>query len=172
MWVPSCSTNQDPCERFGYCVTLPRWQGMAGLLVRYASCFLQCSREPVFSGSLFAVSERTGCICVLCFMCCFWLTACSRQKEPNTINICLRWLLSRISDVKGSKINAGSRKSLSLAFGTHVAVLDSFHMFGNHPEFTGTFNNILSSFLVEGRGYYLSLVVSKHVSGRSERELN
>lgn len=44
-----------------------------------------------------------------------------------------------------------------------MAVLDSFHMFGNHPEFTGTFNNILSSFLVKGRGYYLSLVVSKHV---------
>lgn len=81
------------------------------------------------------------------------LAGCSRLREPSAANICLRWLLSRVSDVKGSKIDAKSRKSLSLAFGMHMALLDSFHMFGNLPEFTGTLNNILSSFLVEGRGH-------------------
>lgn len=81
-------------------------------------------------------------------------SGCSqRQREPNTTDICLRWLLSRIPDVKGGKINAKSRRSPLLAFGMHVAILDSFHMFGNLPEFIGTLNNILSSFLVEGRGY-------------------
>ena len=125
MWVPSCSTNQDPFKRSGYSVTLFSKVGRCGwrLLpdVLAASCSAPGSQASV---ALFTVSERIGYVCALCFMCCFWLTACSRLKKPNTTNICLRWLLFRISDVKGSKINAKSRKSLSLALGMHVAVLD------------------------------------------------
>lgn len=91
----------------------PRCRDVSGFLAKCASCFLPHAREPVFSGSLSAVSERIGYVCVLYFMCCFWLPAYSRlKKKKESQTFCLRWLLFRISDVGRSKINVQSWKNL------------------------------------------------------------
>lgn len=99
MWVPSCFTDQDPFKRSGYSVTLVSkevrcgWPPLPDVLA--ASCSAPGSQFSVVL--LCAVSKRNGDVCILCFRCCFWLTACCRLREPNTTNIFLRWWLSRIS---------------------------------------------------------------------------
>lgn len=114
-----------------------------------APCSTPGSQASVALYLLFLKGLGMSVFCALCVT-----SGClQRQTEPNTTDICLRWLLPRISDVKGGRINVKSRKSPLLVFGMHVAVLDSFHMFGNLREFIRTLNNILGFFLVEGIGY-------------------
>lgn len=120
MWVPSFA-DQDPFKRSVYSVTLVSkavrcgWPPLPDVLA--ASCSAPGSQFLVVL--LCAVSKRNGDVCVLCFMCCFWLTACCRLRTKHH-----KYLPEVVVIQNLHKINAKSRKNLSLAFGMHLAGLD------------------------------------------------